>query len=352
MFRKLILLAILIIPVRANAKDTLRYIGYPKHIHLYTKVGPAYSQLSMSNPDVKNSLELEPNMQSSISLGFNYSWLGLGYSFVLPPREAYNLKFGKTKKNDFVAHLTLRRFMVDFTLNTYKGFYLANAEDFNGWNNKQSYPQVPDLKTTSLSASFAYVFKPDKFSAAAAYSYTKAMRRSGGSWMLGGFVSKSGIYSDSTIVPLSIKQFVNPELNLKNIKLTELGISLGYSYLLAIRKKYFVSITFLPGISFQKIRQQSPTDESYHEKGAVSFRQSSHLSLGRNGDKYYWGIKSYLESSIIQNQKSELTFESGNFEFFVGYRLNTENWKFMKAVDRILHPRRLRFITGSAPDRT
>lgn len=353
MFRNLILLGLFILPFRVFSKDTLRYISYPKNIHLYIKTGPAYSQLEISNPDLKSSLELAPNMQSGVSFGFNYSWLGIGYSFLLPPREAYNHKYGKTKKNDFVAHLTMRRFMIDLTLNNYKGFYLSNAEDLiKGWSDNQPYPQVPDLKTTSLSASFAYVFKPEKFSAAAAYSYTKSMRRSGGSWMLGGFVSKSGIYSDSTIVPLSIKQYINPEFNLKKINFTELGISFGYSYLLTIRKKYFISVTFLPGVSFQKIRQQSSVDGSYENKGAVSFRQNSHISLGRNGNKYYWGLKSYVESSIIKNQKSELMFQSGNFEFFIGYRLNTDNWKFMKTADKILHPQRLRFITGSPPDRT
>lgn len=348
----LIFLSILLIPAKVYSKDSIRIVRYQKYFHLYSKLGSSFTQFKIDNPDLKERLEFSPNPEAIFSLGFNYSWLGMQYSFNLPQETESNVQHGETRRSDLEVHLTMPRLMVDLTQKKYKGFYLSNPEDFiNGWNEKNIYPQVPDIRTKILSANFAYVFKPEKFSAASAYTYTRAMRRSGGSWMLGGFASKSSINSDSCIIPTVIKQVADPQFNYKRISFSDLGLSFGYSHLFAIRKTYFISISFLPGISYQRIFYQSSADLSKSSNKAVSFRQISHFSLGRNGEKCYWGLKGYLESSVLKNSSFELSFESGRAEFFVGYRFDTSNWKFMKKVDKFMHPKPLRFITGNPPVR-
>lgn len=342
----------MLVPVKAYPNDSLRVVSFPRHINFYTKIGPSFSQVEISNPHLRESLMFEPNPQSLIGFGFSYSWLAIGFKFELPSEKYADLKYGKTQKFDFEAHYTMRRLVVDLTVKDYKGFYFSNPKTYiDGWSSGDPYPQMSDLETITLAASFTYVFSPDRYSSNAAYTFTNAMRRRGGSWMLGGFASISGVASDSSIVPAAIKQYVDPELDLKNVVYTDFGISIGYSYLLTIYKKYFISFTLLPGLSYQNITQQSSIDQTIKEYESLSVRTISRFSLGRNGDKYYWGLASYLESSLVNHHDTDLSLSSGHVELFFGYRFDTSNWKFMKKFDRVMHPRFLRFLTGNPPAR-
>lgn len=347
-----ILFLITYVNIYGNTNDSTRVISFPKDIHLYTKLGPNYSQVEIRNPDISENMLFKPNPQSLIGFGFSYSWFGLGVSFTLPSTSEDERKYGKTKKFDFEAHYTLRRIMLDFTLKSYKGFYLSNPKDYtNSWSKKEPYPQAPNLQTVSIAASFAYIFSPDRYSPNAAYTFTKAMRRSGGSWMLGGFISINGVASDTSIVPGVIKQFVDPKLDLNGVIFSNIGFSFGYSHLFTIYKKNFFAFTIYPGISLQNVTQYSSIDGSKKEFNTLAMRNIVRVSIGRNGDKFYWGLASYVESSTVKHNDSQLLLNSGHFEFFLGYRINTSNWRFMKRVDRFLHPRFLRFATGNPPQR-
>lgn len=338
--------------IKANPKDSLRIISFPKHIQFYSKIGPSFSKVEIQNPSIYKPLRFEPNPQSIIGFGFSYSWLGLGVSFLLPSSEVEDRKYGKTEKFDFEAHYTMRKLMIDLTLKSYKGFHLRNPYFFiDSWKPGDPYPKAPYLQTITIASSFAYIFSPDKYSSNAAYSYTKAMRRSGGSWMLGGFFSINGVDSDSSIVPTAIRQYIDPRLDLKRVIFTDFGVSFGYSYLFTILKKNFISFTLLPGLSSQHATQWSSVDESIVENKTLSLRVISRVSAGRNGDKYYWGLTAYTETSTVKHHDSQLDINSGHVEFFFGYRLDSSNWKFMRTVDRIMHPRFIRFATGNPPTR-
>jgi hypothetical protein len=239
--KRYLLFVLLCASIHAIPNDSLRIVSYPKHIHFYTKIGPTYSQVEIQNPDLSKNLLFKPNPQSVMGFGFSYSWLGLGFSFMLPSNEESDRKYGKTQKYDFEAHYTMRRLMVDLTVKSYKGFYFSNPENYiTNWKKGDPYPQVPNLQTVSLAASFAYIFSPNRYSPNAAYSFTKAMRHGGGSWMIGGFFSINGVGSDTSIVPGIIKQYVDPKLDLKGVIFSNIGVSFGYSHLFTIRKKNFI----------------------------------------------------------------------------------------------------------------
>lgn len=333
-------------------KDSLRIKKFPDYIHYYTKVGPSFSQVEIRNPNLSKNLILAPSPQSLFGFGFSYSWIGLGVSFTIPSTEEETRKYGRTKKFDFEAHYTMRKLMVDLTLKRYKGFYVDNPDKYiDNWNYSDPYPQAPNLKTVSLAASVAYIFRPDKYSSNAAYTYSNAMRKSGGSWMAGGFFSINGVESDSSIVPYIIRQNTGLQFELKEVVFSNIGASFGYSHLFTIFKKNFVAFTFLPGFAFQKTIQYSSVDGEEKIYKTISPRTILRLALGRNGDKYYSGISAYLESSSFEKLNSKLLLTSGHIEIFFGYRINTGNWKFMKKVDQLIHPQFLRFAIGDPPKR-
>ncbi len=350
--RRLLFLVCFIVSLKAYSNDTLRVITFPKHIHLYTKLGPTFSQVEIQNPDIPKNLLFKPNPQPMFGFGFSYSWLGIGVSFLLPSDSETDKKYGKTQKFDFEAHYTMRKLMIDITIKNYKGFYFSNPDSYiDNWNNGDPYPQAPNLQTVSLAASFAYILSPDRYSSNAAYSFTKAMRHSGGSWMFGGFFSINGVASDTSIVPKIVKQYIDPKLDLRGAIFSNLGVSFGYSHLFTVYKKNFISFTLLPGLSLQSVTQYPSFNDSIRKYNTLSLRTIFRTSIGRNGDRFYWGLNVYIETSSFKHEDSQLKLSSGHAEFFLGYRLDTSKWKFMKRVDRVIHPRFLRFATGNPPDR-
>jgi len=273
--------------------DSIRIVDYPRHIHFYSKIGPTYSEVEIVNLEMEDGLLFKPNPEPVIGLGFSYSWFGLGFSFTVPSSEVQVKKYGKTQKFDFEAHYTLRKLMIDLTLKNYKGFYFSNPETYiDTWNWKTDpYPQVPNLETFTAGVSFAYIFKPERYSSNAAYTFTQSMRKSGGSWMLGGFASLNLMNSDSSIVPFSVRQHVDPKLDLKAVGFYNVGASFGYSHLFRFRKNFFIAFTLLPGLSLQKVYLQSSIDETVTESNELALRTISRFSVGRNGNKFFWGFR-------------------------------------------------------------
>jgi hypothetical protein len=339
----------------AKGNDTLsvkNVIDYPRHIHFFTKLGYTFSDLEISNVDLNKDLQYEPSVSPDITIGAYYSWLGLSYNFTIPASDDMKNQFGKTVKKDFEAHIMKRRLIADFSIKNYKGFYLSNMSDFiKGWDEKNVYPQVPDLKVNTISLSAAYIFNPYQYSSKAAYAYSETKLSRGGSWMLGAFASVGNITSDSSLVPSAIRQYADPKINLKRLNYSNLGLSFGYSYLFTFWKKYFTSISFLPGISYQEVSRQSSVDGSIDENKGVSFRSLLHFSVGHNSEKFYWGTEVFMETSDFTYDVAEIMINSGSVNLFFGYRLPTDNWQSMKRIDRVLHPHFLRFITGNPPER-
>lgn len=341
--------------ISAQEKDSLppRIVTFPKALNFYTQLFNAYSQVEVSSYRVEGqSLLLKPNSQMQLGLGVSYSWFWAWFAFSLPSTPEFDREFGKTKKFDFELHYTTRRSFIDITVKHYKGFYIANTYDLlDGWDYRDETPKVPSLETVSIALSYAYVFRPDRFSADAAYSFTDAMRRSGGSWVLGAFASVNGVFAQKSILPVEVKPFVDPNLDLKQVGFSNMGLSFGYSHLFTLWRKFFISLSLLPGVSYQRVVRQSALNGSVTRSTGLSLRNITRFSLGRNGDRFYWGVTAYFESSIVDNEKSQLLLSSGSTAVFFGYRLGTDSWRFMRRVDRWLHPRFLRFLTGEPPVR-
>lgn len=342
----------LLVSIKVEAQDSVRIVDFPTQFHAFLKVNSSNNEIEISNPNINDELNYRPNLGTNIQLGFSYSWLGLAYSIMLPADNSMNQKYGKTSGFVLEGHFMKPRIMIDVAYKRFKGFYLANPSSFiTGWNNNIAYPHSADLGTSMLSFNCFYVFRPQRYSPTAAYAFTKAMRKRGGSWMLGCFGAKSAVFSDTSIVSHSLHQYVNPELNLKEMVFYEFGLSFGYSYLVTILKKNFVSFTLMPGVSVQSISQKSAIDNSINKRNAISQKTVMRFSMGRNGNNNYYGIVANGETSVVKNSSTELSFISNYVEVFYGHRFSTVNWKFMKKVDKILHPKRLSFITGNPPAR-
>jgi hypothetical protein len=347
-YRILFIISLLVVSKEARPDDSIiGKISSPGYFCLYTKLAQNSSDIAISNVISNNQLLFESNAKAAFSLGFHYSWLGLEYSFSLPSGNVG--QFGRTRSHSFYARYKKHKLIVDFSLKNYIGYYLSNPEKFDSnWDDENKYPQVPGLKTKSMVASVYYVLKPDNYYANAVYSYKRKIHISGGSWLLRGFATRNTIFSDSSIVPLSIRKYVDAGINSKNIIATDFGASIGYSYLWALPKNNFVALTLLPGLSFQHVIEQSSIDESVKKYNLLSPQAIINFSIGHNTEKYYWALSANYES---KNTGSDVSLELEKVGITFVYRMDTANWKFMKGVDKVMHPRFLKFVMANPPKR-
>ena len=114
-------------------------------LRLYTLT--KYNSLEIINPSGR--MIMRPNGNTNLGAGFNYKGLGLGLSFGRPLSQSSIKKYGMTNRFDMQASLYAKRFGLDGYVQWYKGYYMANAEDFIDWD-KSSYPHVRDLEIFSI----------------------------------------------------------------------------------------------------------------------------------------------------------------------------------------------------------
>jgi len=115
-----------------------------------------------------------------------------------------------------------------------------------------------------------------------------------------------------------------------------------------LSRKLFTSVTALPGFSFQQAIETSALDGKTTQRDRVSARFAFSLAFGYNTEKFYCGLVSNAESKSYGSEL-DVNFQKVGLQFV--YRFDTSNWKFMKGVDKLMHPRFLRFALGDRPQR-
>ncbi len=343
----LLIFFLLLISVNALPQDSVQSVPVPEYFCLYGKYSVDNSGVGVSVPDTDSELGYESNAKLASYLGFHYSWLGVEYAFLLPPDEI-NL-YGKTRSSALNIHIGLKHWSVDLKDRNYKGYYLSNPDEFDsGWTDGTAYPQLPDLEVISTSFSLGYLFRPDKLYSNYIYSYKKVPVKSGGSWLMNGFFSATSVYSDSLIVPEAIRHYADPGVDYKSIQFVDYGVSIGYSYLWALSRRFFTSVTALPGFSYQQAIETSALDGKTTQRNRISARFAFSLAFGYNTEKFYCGLISNAESKSYGSEL-DVNFQKVGLQFV--YRFDTSSWKFMKGVDKLMHPRFLRFALGEKPRR-
>jgi len=345
--KPLLIFILLLTSVNVLCQDSICSTTVPVYLSFYTKFSFSNSEIDIPVPNTDNELIFESNSKSSCYLGFHYSWLGIDYAFSLPSDDV-NL-YGKTESGALNVQVKLKRWTIELKNRNYNGYYFSNQAEFDEhWKEGNACLQLSDLSTSSTSLSVEYVFNPGKLYSNKIYTYEKVPDKSGGSWLANGFASVNGVYSDSLIVPPAIRSYADPGINYKSTFYADSGVSLGYSYLWVLSKELFTSVTVVPGVSFQRVVEDFGSDELIKTNNRISSQILFNFNFGYNTEKFYCGLTSNFE---CKNYGSEMAvnYEKGGIVFL--YRIDTSNWKFMKGVDKLMHPRFLRFAVGDRSQR-
>ena len=298
--------------------------------HLTFEFARRLQSIQIRNPLVETMLvQYDPNTSTNFMASFDYKWISLSLGLI-NFKATDSFRKGTTEQFSFRASFNGKRFWNTNFIQYYQGFYLANPVVADkSWDVlTDPYPYRPDINSFTLFSNLHYCFNPAKFSYRASLWQLDKQKKSAGSLISGVSYRLNVITSDTNqvLIPLSLENSFAPEYRFNAQSLSNFTIHLGYIHTFVFRRNWFLTLYFLPGISFQnanyQVRNQLPTTERSQTVGASEFR----FILGYNADKWFTGLSSH-SLTFTGNNRLQVWVDN-NYTWtrlFIGYRFKQIN---------------------------
>jgi hypothetical protein len=270
------------------------------------------SNLELINAD-KDRIILRPNGSTNLGVGFNYKFIGIAISFGLPPTQSSIEKYGQTTKLDVQGSYYGKRIGLDGFLQGYKGYYMANPDDYVDWD-EPYYPQTSDLQVTSYGANAFYIFNHKKFSYKAAYQRTVVQKKSAGGFSAGIFFHHDVVKSNQGFIPQEVSDSIWSDFDLKDFNAFSIGFSAGYQHTFVIKENFFISLQVTPGLGYRRLSAES-LDHQTGDVDELAWKILARASIGYEFKHFYVGA---MGSTIIRSVKyNNYTIDLGTEQFRV-----------------------------------
>jgi hypothetical protein len=276
------------------------------------------------NVDTNNTLvQYRPNTKSLS--GYQVSYWGLTVAYLrsnkLDDREK-ELK-GKTSYEDLRAALFLGK-KNQWTLfgyyNRFKGLYIDNSTEVDS-SLSETDPKIQrrDISVFNTGASLMYIFKPDKFSAAAAFMQSAQQTSSGGSWLAMLSIDGTLFSGDQALIPTQVRSHFGSDANLIEGNFNTVSLAGGYGHSF-VANNFFLTLTALVGYGIQYRSYKLEGQPSISGDSGTS-KFSLGLSLGYNGKNFYAGASSIMDEVTYETESIEISNQLSSSRFFLGFRL-------------------------------
>ena len=263
-------------------------------------------------------INMRPNGNTNIGIGFNYKSLGLGISFGRPLRQSSIQRFGMTNRFVVQGSYFGRRIGLDGFIQGYQGYYMVNPQDFIDWNENYQ-PQVSDLKVYSIGGNGFYIINGKKFSYKAAYLRNEIQKKSAGSLTAGFFVYFDAVDSDKGLIPQEMPDSIRNDFNLKSFDATSIGISLGYLHTFVIKQNFFINISVIPGLGFRRLSANS-LDGAAGIANKLAAQLQARGAMGYEFKNFYLGAQASLILRSFTYKEYKIDLGTEQFRFMIGKR--------------------------------
>ncbi len=293
--------------------------------HLNIRLFSLTKSNSLNIKDENTNYILRPNGKTNIGIGFNYKFIGIGISFGLPHSQNKINKYGKTSAFDLQVSVFGSWFGFDGYIQSYKGYFLSNPQDFVNWD-KDYQPQIPDMSISSIGIMGFYIFNNKKYSYKAAYNKTQIQNRSAGSFILGIFAHTDAGRTDNGFIPMEIRDSIQTDFDLSEFDLLSVGVSAGYMYTFVIKKNFSINLSLIPGFGVQKVSLKAVDGTG----GIESQPAAQLLARASLSYEFKWFYAGFVSSSIFRNfsyNDYNLDLGTSRLRFYVGKRFNVNKKK-------------------------
>ncbi len=305
---------------RSQEQDSTHILDYSDKLLLRVYTVTKINSLTIDNEAEGRAIELLPNGNTSIGVGFNYKKLGLGVAFSPPKSSESNRKFGKTQRLDIQGSMYSKKFGADGYFQLYKGYYNSNPEDFIEWNS-DVLPQLPDMRVLSVGAIGFYIFNSEKYSYRAAFVRDEIQTKSAGSFLLGGFVNYDESKTDNGFVPQQFPDSIRNVIDIREFQNLAIGVSVGYAHNFVVRDKFIFGIAALPGFGYQKVSIVDLNEaKGNEEQPAAQFLMRA--ALGYEHKHFFLGLTGSVNFRGIDFGPYDFRLATEQFRFTIGKRFN------------------------------
>ena len=279
---------------------------------------------------------IKTNLNASLGLVFSYKFVSVRLGVRPGLSDSKKENKGETDFFRIKVKLLFDNWTHRFEYNYTRGFYIDNTDDFGVTETSSNFHvQFPNLTTNIISGSTHYNFN-DNYSVKAVESNTEIQLKSTGTFVVGvnyAFYDVGGTnvvkYENGDIEnKLSYNEYSGFSANLNG----------GYHYTFVLHKYWYVNLRANPGIGFDFYKTTFYTEDSSEKKNnnEVFFALTSGVSVGYNGQKYYFGAEyNYsINSEKFDNANINLQPIINNFHIFIGYRFKAPK-QVRKPIDKI-----------------
>ena len=268
----------------------------------------------------QQTLKLRPNGPTALGVGFNYKSYGLGIAIGIPKSASSNAKYGKTNRLDLQINVYGKKIGIDGHAQYYKGYYVANPQDFMEWEN-ENYPQLPDMEVFSLGLNAFYIFNSDKFSYKAAFVRNQVQRKSAGSFIAGIFGQLDMVRTDQGFIPANIQDSIQTSFDLKSFNTFAIGLTAGYLYTWVISERFFLNIGATPGFGLQTINLET-LEGNNSTKNAPAAQLAARGAFGYDSRFFYAGITGTIIWRNFEYKGYDVDLSTEQVKIFIGKRFD------------------------------
>lgn len=291
-----------------------------------------YTLYDVKDRTYDRELKYRPNSNFNIGVGANYKFLGLNIGFKLPFINNDNKTYGKTSLLDLQSHIYLRKLVIDFYGQYYKGYYLENPHvAMPGYPAEDIYSLRPDLYSLDIGLNMQYIFNDKRFSYRSAYLQNEYQKKSAGSFLVGWEAFAVKVHGDSAIIPPSLgaKGFWGGS-DFNHTGILSVAVNGGYAYTYVYKKHFFGTVSVVGAIGINRSKLTYPDERPDDHKTGLELNNTVRLSIGYNSNRYFAGIHyvNMLTSSTAPVTDGTQKFGAGNFRVSIVRRFTLKKKLF------------------------
>ncbi len=319
----------------ANEKDSIRG-DFVESYSSYFFLGPLLKKNNLefdilSATDAGKRYTFKANHTFSLGFNVNLFDVNLGIAFAVPLNTKSEMLFGSSDVSDLQLTAISKRWFADVYYQRYNGFYIQSPDVVIPTG--QPFPQRPDLVTSNLGMSFAYIFNNNKFSLKAPYLFSERQKVSKGSFLLSYVLSSFTMEADSALIPSAQWIEWGDGASVNEVRFTSLGLAPGYGHTFVTRK-FFLNLTLVLGPAHYWVRYKDLSNQSENDI-RIDFYSLGRVGIGYNGDRFFSGVS-------VTSQSRNLTYEQTTFQnsistvrLVAGFRFKEKGFLKRKATDLI-----------------
>ncbi len=230
--------------------------------------------------------------------------------------------FDNSRSFDFQSSIFSSKQFITFTIQYYQAYQQNSLNGVNAILSDDS-KRREDIRTINLGIEYMFATNYTRFSLKAPFVQNEGQRKSAGSPIIGATFNIFVMDADSSVIPAEISEYFSPDLYFTDLNVLSASISLGYMYSFVYKKRFFLTLSLIPGLNISA-GDFYTVDRNYYNP-TINLKVNSRNAIGYNSIKFFTGIQ-FVGNSYFSRLDKKLLAEIGHgkLSLFIGYRFGKQ----------------------------